>query len=177
MRGAIGRPVLYNPQPQRELINVPVTDQTQNYPAGYKHNRQHAETNSYTPNTEVRHSFHYCCIIIQNCYAQASSSQILRSVWIYITKYGTVYTFEVSESNGLVQCFCILLKLLWTLYINIFVIHTLLPSHLITDHLNLLLLHVHALLYPLRFSLHLITYIPIFYQCTLFMHPVTSLIQ
>lgn len=54
MRGAIGRPVVYNPQPQRELINVPVTDQTQNYPTGYKHNRQHAETNSYTPNTEVK---------------------------------------------------------------------------------------------------------------------------
>jgi hypothetical protein len=53
MRGAIGRPVLYNPQPQRELINVPVTDQTQNYSSGYKHNRQHTETNSYTPNTEV----------------------------------------------------------------------------------------------------------------------------
>jgi hypothetical protein len=53
MRGAIGRPVLYNPQPQRELISVPVTDQTQNYPTGYKRNRQPAETNSYTPNAEV----------------------------------------------------------------------------------------------------------------------------
>lgn len=152
MRGAIGRPVLYNPQPQRELINVPVTDQTQNYPTGYKHNRQHAETNSYTPNTEVKHSLHYCCIIIQNCNAQASSSQILRSVWIYITQYGTVYTFKVPQSNGLVQCSCILLKLLWTLYINI----------------SYILFH---------FSLHLITYIPVFYQCTSFMHPVTFLIQ
>ncbi|PNF30064.1 hypothetical protein B7P43_G05352 [Cryptotermes secundus] len=56
MRGAIGRPVVYNPQPQRELINVPVTDQTQNYPTTYKHNRQHAETNSYTPNTEAKDS-------------------------------------------------------------------------------------------------------------------------
>jgi len=53
MRGAIGRPVLYNPQPQRELISVPVTDQTQNYPTGYKRNRQPAETNNYTPNVEV----------------------------------------------------------------------------------------------------------------------------
>ena len=53
MRGAIGRPVLYNPQPQRELISVPVTDQTQNYPTGYKRNRPPAETNSYTPNAEV----------------------------------------------------------------------------------------------------------------------------
>jgi len=53
MRGAIGRPVLYNPQPQRELISVPVTDQTQNYPTGYKRDRQPAETNSYTPNVEV----------------------------------------------------------------------------------------------------------------------------
>jgi hypothetical protein len=151
MRGAIGRPVLYNPQPQRELINVPVTDQTQNYHTGYKHNRQHAETNSYTPNTEVKHSFHYCCIIIQNCYAQASPSQILRSVWSYVTEYGTVYTSEVPESNGLVQCSCILLKLLWTLHINIFVIHTLLPSHLITNHLNLFLLHFHTFLYPIPF--------------------------
>jgi hypothetical protein len=53
MRGAIGRPVLYNPQPQRELISVPVTDQTQNYPASYKRNRPPAETNSYNPNAEV----------------------------------------------------------------------------------------------------------------------------
>lgn len=56
MRGAIGRPVLYNPQPQRELISVPVTDQTQNYPTGYKRNRQPAETNSYTPNAETKDS-------------------------------------------------------------------------------------------------------------------------
>lgn len=53
MRGAIGRPVLYNPQPQRELISVPVTDQTQNYPTGYKRNRQPSETNNYAPNAEV----------------------------------------------------------------------------------------------------------------------------
>ena len=57
MRGAIGRPVLYNPQPQRELISVPVTDQPQNYPTGYKRNRQPAETNSYTPNVEVIFSY------------------------------------------------------------------------------------------------------------------------
>jgi len=56
MRGAIGRPVLYNPQPQRELISVPVTDQSQNYPTGYKRNRQPAETNNYTPNAEVKHT-------------------------------------------------------------------------------------------------------------------------
>ena len=53
MRGAIGRPTLYNPQPQRELISVPVTDQTQNYQAGFKRNRQTAETNNYAANSEV----------------------------------------------------------------------------------------------------------------------------
>ncbi|XP_021927945.1 RNA-binding protein 26-like isoform X3 [Zootermopsis nevadensis] len=56
MRGAIGRPVLYNPQPQRELISVPVTDQTHNYSAGYKRNRPTAETNNYIPNTESKES-------------------------------------------------------------------------------------------------------------------------
>ncbi|KAJ9594957.1 hypothetical protein L9F63_013741, partial [Diploptera punctata] len=57
MRGAVGRPVLYNPQPQRELINVPVTDQTQNYQAGFKRNRQTNETNNYnTSNSEVKDS-------------------------------------------------------------------------------------------------------------------------
>jgi hypothetical protein len=64
MRGAVGRPVLYNPQPQRELISVPVTDQTQNYATGYKHNRQHAETNNFTPSTEVvKHTFVICVLL------------------------------------------------------------------------------------------------------------------
>lgn len=31
MRGSVGRPVPYNPQPQRELISVPVTDQGPDY--------------------------------------------------------------------------------------------------------------------------------------------------
>lgn len=53
VRGAVGRPVLYNPQPQRELINVPVTDQTHTYSTSYKRNRQPVETNNFTPNAEV----------------------------------------------------------------------------------------------------------------------------
>jgi hypothetical protein len=65
MRGAVGRPVLYNPQPQRELISVPVTDQIQNYPAAYKHNRQTAETNNYVPNAEVKHTIFISFIILK----------------------------------------------------------------------------------------------------------------
>ncbi|XP_069684891.1 RNA-binding protein 26 isoform X2 [Periplaneta americana] len=56
VRGAVGRPVLYNPQPQRELINVPVTDQTHTYSTSYKRNRQPVETNNFTPNAEAKES-------------------------------------------------------------------------------------------------------------------------
>ncbi|XP_066991429.2 RNA-binding protein 26 isoform X2 [Anabrus simplex] len=54
MRGAISRPMPYNPQPQRELISVPVTDQTQNY-AGYKRPHQ-PENNSYSAHLESKES-------------------------------------------------------------------------------------------------------------------------
>lgn len=53
MRGVVGRPMSYNPQPQRELINVPVTDQIQNY-AGYNKRPRQAETNNYTLSSDVK---------------------------------------------------------------------------------------------------------------------------
>ncbi|KAK7869794.1 hypothetical protein R5R35_008321 [Gryllus longicercus] len=55
MRGVVGRPMPYNPQPQRELINVPVTDQIQNY-SGYNKRPRQSDTNSYSLQGESKES-------------------------------------------------------------------------------------------------------------------------